>query len=108
MLADQWFAEGSMPLFLDERESGRLVDAACGNQHVIGPQAERSVAFGASKGDAFVNQALADALAARRRLDIEQAQLRHTRRLANDEHRPDGAPALLGDPAVLPGRIELA
>src|SRR5438445_6344410 len=92
---------------LDQLEAGRLVDAACRAQYVVGPQRQRLVALGAREGDAFVDQPLADAEATRRRLDIEQTQLSHLGRLAYDEDRANHLAFAFGDPAGLPLRDEI-
>src|SRR5262249_53236371 len=80
-------------------------EAAGREQHAVRPQRARAVAGRAREPLALRDEPRADARAARRRLDQQQAQLRHGRAALDDEHAPDALPVLLRDPAALACRI---
>src|SRR5262245_63430650 len=75
-LADELFSEGVVRLVLDELEAHALVDAAGGGEHPLGPERDLAVARLACKAQSFLDQAGADAEAARLGLDQEEAQPR--------------------------------
>ena len=84
-------------------------------EDAVGPEDDPAVAAGAGEALAFVDQAGADAEAARRRLDQQHAQLRRAfddrllRRLVarlDEEDAADVAAVALGDPAGFARRIE--
>ena len=74
VLADEVLAERVVGLFRDQFEAGRLVDAAGRGEDVVGPQGQLAVAVGAGETNTLVDEPVADAEAARRGLDIEEAQ----------------------------------
>src|SRR4051812_47286894 len=80
--------EAAVRFFLRESESARLVDGTGGVEPTVGPQHDAPVAGGAGEREAFVDEPLAEAEAARGRLDQQQAQLRHPRRALHEEHAP--------------------
>ena len=105
--ADQGVAEADVRLARDEAIAGLRVDAARRQQHAVGPQDDAPVAGGAGEALALVDEARADAEAARRRLDQQQAQLRRAvddgaaavvARL-DEEDAADVDAVALGDPA---------
>src|SRR4029077_20738235 len=55
----------------------------------------------AREAHARVHEASADPIAPRGGLDIKEAQLRDSPRLAHEEDGPDDRPTFLGDPAAL-------
>ena len=90
-----------MRLCPHEVEAGILVKAAGGVEHVVGPLHDPPVAGFTGEADAFVDEARAGAVATRRRLDQEQAQLGHRPGLADEQNRADDLALALGDPAAL-------
>src|SRR5262249_17419236 len=107
-LADEVLAEAVMLLALDEAEPGGLVEAPRRDQHVVGPEPEPAVAAAPRETDAFGDEALADAEAARLGRDDEEAELGDALRLFHDEDRADDLALAFGDPAALALRIEMA
>src|SRR5688572_25251616 len=94
--------------FLDEFEALPLVDTARVHQNVVGPEAQRRVPAGTGESDALIDKAIPQPQPARRRLDEQQSQLRDVVRLLHAEDRPDDLAIALGDPAALPGGVEVA
>lgn len=68
--------EAVMLLFFNQLESLRLVDAARRVEDVVGPEHDLAVAGAPCEVDAFVDQTIAEAESPRRRLDVEETQLR--------------------------------
>ena len=100
-------AERMMRLFADEAEPRRLIDAARGDQDVVGPQGELAVAELSRASDAGGDQPAPDASAAGAWLDIEQPEFRDRGIVAlHQENRAEDRAAALGDPGVLAGGIE--
>src|SRR3954463_16356702 len=75
-LPDEVAPEAVVRLGGDELEAGALVEAARGDEDVIGPQRHPRVARAAREAQALVDQARPDAHAAGARIDEQQAQLR--------------------------------
>src|SRR5580704_16722426 len=96
-----------MRLFADEAEPRRLIDAARGDQNVVGPQGKLAVAELARASDARVHQLAPDASAAGAWLDIEQPEFRDPRIVAfHEKNRAHDRAGALGDPTVFAGRVE--
>jgi uncharacterized iron-regulated membrane protein len=70
-LPDQGRAEQRVRVLRHEGEAGGLVDAAGGDEDVVGPEGDALVAGLASEGDTLVHQPAAQAQAARGGLDVE-------------------------------------
>src|SRR5262249_10654672 len=64
ILHNEIMPEAVVLLLLNEAEAGRLIDAARGDEHVIGPQRERAVAGEPREVDAFGNEPRPDPHAA--------------------------------------------
>src|SRR5271156_6946017 len=88
-LADQVLPKTAMRLGLYKRKARVLVDLAGANQNALRPKRDPAIAAGARKRDAFGDEALAEALAARARLDQQQAEFCHFVVASNQEHRAD-------------------
>src|SRR5581483_11826755 len=85
-----------------------LVDRARGMEDVVGPKDDLAVAGAAGEGDALLDQALADAEAARLGIDDQKPELRHCRRFSDQKDRAHILSVLLRDPAALAHGIEAA
>ena len=96
-----------MCLALGEPEPGRLINVPRREQVLLRPQRERPVSALAREAHALGDEMPAESQSARLRVDDQQPQLRHRRRLANEEYRTDALTVALGDPAPLAARIEL-
>src|SRR5580765_41565 len=72
----------------------------------VGPQHELPVTLLARKPDALLDQAPAEAAAARGRLDQQQAQPRFAL-VVDDEDAADALAVAFGDPAALALRVEV-
>src|SRR5262249_34573678 len=106
-LAHQVLAEAAVRLRLDEAVAGGLVDTPRARQDAVGPQHDAGVAGGAREQTALLDQAGADAEAARGGLHVEQAQLgRRLVRPAHQEYGADHGALALGDPAALAFAVE--
>src|SRR5262249_33678342 len=105
-LADEVVPEAPVPLLVDEAEPSALLDRAGGVKDVVGPEDDLAAAGAAGEGDAFLDEALADAEAARLGIDDQEPKLRHRRRFPHQKDRAHVLPVLLGDPAALALRIE--
>src|SRR3984957_14172938 len=96
-----------MRLFADEAEPNSLIDAARGDQNVVGPQGELAVAKLARPSDACGDQFAPDASPAGAWLDIEQPEFRDPRIVAfHEKNRAHDRAGALGDPTVFAGRVE--
>lgn len=84
-LADEVLAKAVMRLFLDQLETRLVVDAARIGEDAVGPQHHARITRLAAEAQALVDQAAADAQAARAGIDIQQAQLGRRVVLAHDE-----------------------
>ena len=91
----------------DEREAGRLVDAAGGEPDIVGPQDQPAVAGGPGEPDAFIDELSADAEASRTGLHEKASQLCGIRVFlgAYDEHTAGTFFIHLGDPEPFRGGI---
>src|SRR5271166_3062039 len=90
-----------------EPESRRLIDATRGDEHVVGPQGELTVAEFARPRDACADQRASDP--ERARLDVEKPQLGDCRVVAlHEENRAGDRSVKLGDPTVLARRVEFS
>src|SRR5439155_12995969 len=101
VLADEVATEAVVRFGADEGEPRPLVDPPSAGQHVVRPERQLAVAGGAREAQALLDEARADAQAARRRLDEEQAQLCGVASLGDAQDAAHGAPAKLGDPGGL-------
>src|SRR5690348_5740271 len=106
-LADQIPAEGVVALLLHQPESGGLIDAPRGGEHIVGPQAKRPVALLARERDASIDELAADTEPAGARLHIEEAQLGDRCRLPDREDRAHDRSVALRHPGMLGLGIEL-
>src|SRR5437763_8171709 len=88
-------------LFVDEAESGSFVDAAGGDQDIVGPEGDLAIPNLATEVDALVHQASAEAQATRPGLDQEKTKLGDRLRLPDQENRADELAVQLGQPAAL-------
>src|SRR2546425_12102695 len=104
-LSGQVVAEAPVPFPMDQAEPGAFVDASRGAQHAVGPQHDLPVARLPREAHALAHEARTDAQPARPRLDQQQAQLGHRRRLLDEEHGADDLAVLLCDPGALPLRV---
>src|ERR1700694_699422 len=108
VFARQIIAEAAVRFLSDQLEPALPVDVARRREIRLRPQRELPVALRAREGDAFVDQALADAPAARLRLDQKQAQLCGRCGLLDDERRADALAGPFGGPAALQLGIEVS
>ena len=72
-LTDQVFAETVMGLFLDEAETGGLVNAVGGGEDALRPEGDFRVTGNAGEADTLINQLCTQSQSAGRRIDIEEA-----------------------------------
>src|ERR1700679_2492270 len=105
-LADQILPKAAMRLGFHERKASVLIDLAGGNQNALRPQRDSAIAAGAREGDAFGDQALPEALAARARLDQQQAEVCDLVVAPDPEHRADRPSVDIGDPAAFARGVE--
>src|SRR5688572_18089686 len=96
-----------MLLLANELEARGLVDLARRDEHVVRPQRELAVPLRAREANAFVDELAAYAQATRRRLDIQQTQLRNLVARAHQEDAADDLAVALRNPRVLARRIEV-
>src|SRR5690606_688040 len=82
-------------------ETGLLVETARGLELALGPQRDLAVAAAAGKPDTLVDEPRTNALAARRGLDQQQAQLGNGVGFPDQENRTDDLPIHLRNPAAL-------
>ena len=101
VLADKVVPEAVMWLLVRQHESNSLVDAAGGDEDVVGPQHHRGVPGFAGEGDALVDQPRADTQSSGPRLDEQDSQLRRRRISLNAEHPAGACTANRGDPGVV-------
>src|SRR5271155_5372433 len=100
--------ERMMRAFLREDKPSGLVDAARGDEDVVGPQRDLGVAEFTCTPYARIDQLAPDPEAARVRLDIEQPELARRGIVApHQEHRADDRAASLGDPGVFLPVVEM-
>jgi hypothetical protein len=92
---------------VDAAEPGLLIQAARCVQVALRPQRDPGVAGLPREPDALVDEPPADAEPARLGLDQEQPKFGDGLRLPDEEHRADDGAVALGDPAMLPCRIEV-
>src|SRR5258706_8786871 len=107
VLAGHGDAEFAVFPALLEAKAALAVDGARRHQVGVGPQHHPPVAPGAREADALLHQARAEAGAARRRLDEQQAQARGALAVIHAEHAAEALAVALGDPAVLARPIQL-
>src|ERR1700684_1868206 len=105
-LANQVLPKTAMRLGLHERKARVLIDLASGDQNTLRPKRDPAVAAGARERDAFGDEALPKTLAARARLDQQQAEFCHLVVASNQEHRADRPPVDVGDPAAFARGVE--
>src|SRR4051812_18297568 len=105
-LADQVLAEAAVGLFSDQYEAGVLIDLAGGEQDALGPERDLAIAAGAREGDAFGDEALAEAVSASSGVDDEQPDFRDVVAMPHQEHRADRLAVDVGDPAAFPRGVE--
>src|SRR5690606_2305682 len=99
--------EGVVRFLLHELESGGLVDAACGDENVIGPERDRLVALRPREADALVDKPPSDAESPCGRLHIEQPELRYGVGFPDEKDRPHHLAIALRDPGGFAAGIEL-
>src|SRR5271170_2643462 len=100
--------ERMMRAFLREDKPSGLVDAARGDEDVVGPQRDLGVAEFTCTPYARIDQLAPDPEAARVRLDIEQPELARCGIVAlRQEHRADDRAVSLGDPGVFLPVVEM-
>src|SRR3954462_14463780 len=100
-LPDEVVAEAVVRLLLDELEAGRDVDAARGDEHVVGPQHHALIAGGAGEVDAGGHELGAEAEPAGPRADEQQPQLGGVGVALLAEHAAGTAAVDIGDPRLL-------
>src|ERR1700751_5886740 len=92
-----------MWFFVDELESGLLIDAMGGDEYALRPERDSAVSDRAREANAFVDESFAEAESARSGLDEEQTQLRRVGFIGmvhkDDPAERDSVP--LGDPAAV-------
>ena len=106
-LADEIDPKAVMALLIYEVKPAVHVDLPSSDQRVVGPQLHPRVASSAGESDALIDQAMAEASAARRRLDQQDAQLRGGvvgRDAENTAHPPT---THLSDPCGLAPRARI-
>src|SRR5215469_18386017 len=98
-----------MGLFAHEAEAGGLINAMCRREDALGPQGDLSIAGIARELNTLVHQFLAQAHAARRRIDVEQTELRRVMPFGVlDEEDVANMPTIhLCNPASFPHGVEL-
>ena len=106
-LGDEVLGKTVVRFLFDFEKTGFGVDVAGRQQIALGPQPDLAIASGAGEVQQVVDQAHADALTARVRLDQEQTQLAHFLRGFDQEHTANRHAAPLGDPAVFMARIRV-
>ena len=86
----------------DEREAGRLLDSACGNQNIIGPQNDSTVAGGPGKSDALIHESSPYTEAATLGVDQKASKLRGIGVLirAHDKYTAGTYAVDFGDPKL--------
>src|SRR6185369_16529104 len=104
---DKVLPESRVGLALDALESARSVDRAGRQQVALRPQHQLAVALAPRERDAFVREAPAQPVPARAGGEDQQSQLRDRSRAAHDEDRTHALAIDLGNPALLPGGIEV-
>ena len=100
-LADEIDAEAVVRLFGDQAEPALEIDAPRGGERVVRPQHHALVARGAREVQACVDESATEVMAARQRVDQEQAQARGRRVVGHAEHAAGATAVDLGDPGRL-------
>lgn len=107
-LAEEFRAEFVVWFGLDDFEADGRVDPPCGGEDAVRPQHDLAVAGLPRKADAFLDKPAADPEPARLRLDDQHAQPGDRVAFLDDKHRADPHAILLGDPALVARRVEVA
>src|SRR5215469_16211783 len=96
-----------MRFLANQAKTRRLIDAAGGDQHVVGPQRDFAITDPAGRAETFADKSASNAEPSSLRLDIQQTQFGDFFAILDEQHRAGDLAVALGDPAALAPSIEI-
>jgi hypothetical protein len=104
----QIVSEAAVAFLRDQAKAGAFIDATGTGKNVVGPEHHAAVAGSTGGVEAGFDQHAADALPARRALDMEHPQLRLLVASPHQKYGPQALSRALGNPAELLARDKIA